>query len=47
VGYFNTIFHPKTEYMENLTIMEPLIAKMLAEDADLKAYDLIPKKPRH
>ena len=34
-GYFNTIF-TQTEYMETY-IMEPLIAKMLAEDADLKA----------
>ena len=33
-GYFNTIF-TQTEYMESY-IMEPLIAKMLAEDADLK-----------
>jgi hypothetical protein len=33
-GYFNTIF-TQTEYMETY-IMEPLIAKMLAEDADLK-----------
>ncbi len=32
-GYFNTIF-TQTEYMETY-IMEPLIAKMLAEDADL------------
>jgi hypothetical protein len=34
-GYFNTIF-TQTEYMETY-IMEPLIAKMLAEDGDLKA----------
>jgi len=34
-GYFNTIF-TQTEYMETY-IMEPLIAKMLVEDADLKA----------
>jgi hypothetical protein len=34
-GYFNTIF-TQTEYMETY-IMEPLIAKMLAEDAELKA----------
>ncbi|MEP2296963.1 M14 family metallopeptidase, partial [Algoriphagus sp.] len=34
-GYFNTIF-TQTEYMETY-IMEPLIAKMLAEDSDLKA----------
>jgi hypothetical protein len=33
-GYFNTIF-TQTEYMETY-IMEPLIAKMLAEDAGLK-----------
>jgi hypothetical protein len=33
-GYFNTIF-TQTEYMETY-IMEPLIAKMLAEDGDLK-----------
>jgi hypothetical protein len=33
-GYFNTIF-TQTEYMETY-IMEPLIAKMLAEDSDLK-----------
>jgi hypothetical protein len=33
-GYFNTIF-TQTEYMETY-IMEPLIAKMLVEDPDLK-----------
>lgn len=33
-GYFNSIFS-QTEYMETY-IMEPLIAKMLSEDADLK-----------
>ncbi|WP_075348676.1 M14 family metallopeptidase [Algoriphagus marinus] len=33
-GYFNTIF-TQTEYMETY-IMEPLIAKMLAEDSELK-----------
>lgn len=33
-GYFNTIF-TQTEYMETY-IMEPLIAKMLAEDSGLK-----------
>ncbi len=34
-GYFNTIF-TQTEYMESY-IMEPLIAKMLVEDSDLKS----------
>ncbi len=33
-GYFNTIF-TQTEYMETY-IMEPLIAKMMSEDPDLK-----------